>query len=55
MFLYEEDEPRDKDMRVEGVLANVISGDVMCEAMLMFQELLDTDALGPSQLREQCF
>ena len=37
----EEDEPRDIDMRVEGVLANVISKDVICEAT--FQELSTTD------------
>ena len=37
----EEDEPRDIDMRVEGVLANVSSEDVICEAT--FQELSTTD------------
>ena len=37
----EEDEPRDIDIRVEGVLANVSSEDVICEAT--FQELSTTD------------
>ena len=41
MLSYEEDEPRDMDMGVEGVLANVSSEDVICEAT--FQELSTTD------------
>ena len=38
-----EDEPRDIDMRVEGVLANISSEDVRCEATYTFQELSTTD------------
>ena len=39
----EEDEPRDIDMRVEEVLANINSEDVRCEATYTFQELSTTD------------
>ena len=43
MLSDEEDEPRDIDMRVEGVLANISSEDVRCEATHTFQELSTTD------------
>ena len=39
----EEDEQDDIDMRVEGVLANISSEDVICEATHTFQELSTTD------------
>ena len=44
MLSYEEDEPRDIDMRVEGVMVNVSSENVRCEATHTFQELSTTDA-----------
>ena len=44
MLSYEEDEPQDIDMRVEGPMANVSSENVRCEAMHTFQELSTTDA-----------
>ena len=43
MLSDEEDESRDIDMRVEGVLANISSEDVRCEATHTFQELSTTD------------
>ena len=43
MLSYEEDDPRDIDMGVEGVLANISSEDVRCEATHTFQELSTTD------------
>ena len=45
MLSYEEDESRDIDMRVEGVLANVSSENVRCEATHTFQELSTNDAM----------
>ena len=39
----EEDEPRDIDMGVEGVLANISSENVRYEATHTFQELSTTD------------
>ena len=44
MLSYEEDEPRDIDMRVEGVMANDNSENVRCEATHTFQELSTTDS-----------
>ena len=43
MLPYEEDEPRDMDMGVEGVMANVSSENVRCGATHTFQELSTTD------------
>ena len=43
MLSYEEDEPRDMDMGVEGVMANVSSENVRCGATHTFQELSTTD------------
>ena len=43
MLSYEEDEPRDMDMGVEEVMANVSSENVRCGATHTFQELRTTD------------
>ena len=43
MLSYEEDEPRDMDMGVEGVMVNVSSENVRCGATHTFQELSTTD------------
>ena len=44
MLSYEKDKPWDIDMRVEGVMVNVSSENVRCEATHTFQELSTADA-----------